>query len=232
VTTQSRSAVIGCVVSIAAFAVLGIAGTRAWRSLCAVALVGAFGWLVVPLIASNAEDGTFDRYATITPAKAVDTAYDYRVDDNAALSHYITQFPFGAGIGMTGPATSFGAGPRPFETRRESFNAETQFNYLTIELGVPGLVLFTAFQVLLLGLVATRLRSVKDPDSRTYLAGAFAPCFVILAGGLGGATTAAPPSAPWFWLTAGMAAYWLVHLRSTVSGARRREPEPHHVPAW
>jgi len=52
----------------------------------------------------------------------------------------------------------------------------------------------------------------------------FAPCFMILAGGLGGPTMSAPPFAPWFWLTAGLAAYWLCRPRAAapVSEPRRR----------
>jgi hypothetical protein len=212
-TSQSRSAMIGAVVAILAFAALGMAGARLSRALGALALVAALAWLVVPTIAANAGPGTFDRYATIAPGKVLGTAYDYREDDNDELGRLVSEFPLGGGLGTVGPARGFGGGERPFETRYEAFNGETHFNYLAIELGVPGLLLFTAFQALLLFLVMTRLRRIPDRDVRTYVAGALAPCFVILAGGLGGPTMSAPPFAPWFWVTAGLAAYWLCQTR-------------------
>jgi O-Antigen ligase len=224
ITSQSRSALIGAVVSVVAFVAIGAAGGRVWRSLGALAVVVALAWLLIPALTSQSEVGSFDRYASIAPSKVVDTAYSYRVDDNSALSHYVTEFPFGGGIGMTGPARAFGDAARPYETRNEGFNGETHFNYLAIELGVPGLLVFMAFQLLILWLVMTRLRRVPDAESRTYLAGMFAPCFMILAGGLGGPTMSAPPFAPWFWLTAGLAAYWLCRPRAAapVSEPRRR----------
>jgi O-antigen ligase len=216
-TSESRSAMIGSVVAVLAFFALGIAGARVWRAAGALALVAAFAWLAVPTIVAHTSKGTFDRYASIAPDKIFGTTYSYRVDDNGAVWHYVTKFPLGAGLGMTGPARDYGAGPLPFQLRGEDFNGETNFNYLTIELGVPGLVVWTSFQILLLWLAMTRLRSIADPDVRTYLAGAFAPCFVILAGGLGNPTMSAPPFAPWFWLTAGLAAYWLCRPRSLPS---------------
>jgi hypothetical protein len=227
-TSQSRSAIIGSVVAVVAFLALGIAGARVWRAVGALAVVAALAWLTVPIIVAGASKGTFDRYASIAPAKIFGTTYNYRVGDNSELWHYVTRFPLGAGFGMTGPARGYGVGPLPFQLRGEDFNGETNFNYLTIELGVPGLVVWTSFQIFLLWLAATRLRSIADRDVRTYLAGAFAPCFVILAGGLGGATMSAPPYAPWFWLTAGMAAYWLCRPRPPLTA--RRVGAPPRVP--
>jgi hypothetical protein len=208
-TSQSRSAVLGMVAVIAAFAVFGLAGARVWRSLAALTLVAAVIWMVAPVLVSQAAPGTFDRYASISPSKVFDTAYDYRSDDNASLGEYITQFPLGQGLGMTGAARTFGEGPLPWATHDSSFNAETNFNALAIELGVAGLLLMTAFQVYVLWLVVTRLRRIGDRDVRTYVAGAMAANVQTLFGGLGGPTMLAPPYAPWFWLTAGIAAYWL-----------------------
>jgi hypothetical protein len=225
-TSQSRSAIIGSIVAVLAFFALGIAGARVWRAIGALAVVAAIAWLAIPIIVAGASKGTFDHYASIAPNKIFGTTYNYRVDDNSALWHYVSRFPLGGGLGMTGPARAYGAQPLPYQLQGESFNSETNFNFLTIELGVPGLVLWTSFAIFLLWLATTRLRSIPDRDVRTYLAGAFAPCFVILGGGLGGPTMSAPPFAPWFWLTAGMAAYWLSRSGPPAIARARGAPPP------
>ncbi len=208
-TSQSRTAIVGVVVAVAAFVALSIAAGRSRRSLAAVLAAVVLAVVTIQFITARADHGSFDRYDSIAPGKVLGTAYNYRVDDNSSLFHYISHLPLGAGLAMTGPAAGFGGGERPVETRDEVLNGETQFNYLAIELGVPGLITFTGFLLLLLWLALTRLRRVQDTRARTYLAGAFSSCFVILTGGLGGPIMSAPPFEPWFWLAAGLAAYWL-----------------------
>ena len=58
-------------------------------------------------------------------------------------------------------------------------SAETQYNYVTDELGLPGLLLWTALSSERDRLAVTRLRRVGDLELRIDLAAMFAP-FVAL----------------------------------------------------
>ena len=224
VTSQSRSCILEAVVAVVAFAVIAMTGGRVWRALSALLLIGALAWVVVPAVSSSADKGTWDRYGSIAPNRVLDTTYNYRIDDFSRISFYATEFPLGAGIGTVGAASSYGGGPRPLETRGVDFNGETQFNFLAIEIGVPGLALFLALEVALLWLALTRVRRIRDAELRMYLAGVFAPCFAIALGGFGGPSTVALPNGPWFWLALGIAAYWLIGERLAAPRAARDGP--------
>jgi hypothetical protein len=223
-TSQSRSCVLEALVVVVAFSALAMAGGRSARALGALVVVAALGFLVVPTISSNTDEGTWDRYDSIAPDRVLDTTYDYRADDFSRISSYVTEFPLGAGLGTVGAASAFGGGERPLETRGVDFNGETQFNFLAIELGVPGLALFLALQALILGLALTRVRRIRDAELRIYIAGVIAPCFAMALGGFGGPSTVALPNAPWFWLALGVAAYWLTRTgaSSTTPAAPNR----------
>jgi hypothetical protein len=217
VTSQSRSSILEAVVTVMAFGLVAVTGGRTWRAMSALLLVGALAFAVLPAVTSNAEHGTWDRYESIAPDRAFDTAYDYRIDDFSQISFYVSEFPFGAGLATVGPAASFAGGPRPLETSGVNFNGETQFNFLAIELGVPGLALFLGLEALILGFALTRVRRIKDGELRIYLAAVCAPCFAMALGGFGGPTTVALPNAPWFWLVFGIVAYWLTGNRTRPS---------------
>ena len=208
-SSQSRSSVLEAVVVVLAFSALAMMGRRSARALGALVLVAALAFLVGSTINSSTDEGTWDRYESIAPDRVLDTTYEYRADDFSRISTYVTEFPLGAGLGTVGAASAFGGGERPLETRGVDFNGETQFNFLAIELGVPGLVLFLALEALILGLALTRVRRIRDAELRIYIAGVMAPCFAMALGGFGGPSAVALPNGPWFWLALGVAAYWL-----------------------
>jgi hypothetical protein len=208
ITSQGRTIIIGAIVAVLAFLFLGLAGRRAVRSVAAVAVAAVIGVVVVPAMLSGTQQGAFDRYASISPDKVAETAYSYRIDDLSYVREYVTRFPLGAGLGTVGPARVFG-GTVP----RGRINGETQFNFLLLELGVAGLVLFVAFAVKLTALIVRRLPRVDDLEARAYLAGMFAPLITVFLIGFAGPTTTAPPFGPYVWLVAGVAAYWLFPRR-------------------
>jgi hypothetical protein len=204
ITSQGRTIVIGSVLVVVSFFFLGLAGKRAVRTLGAMAVVVMIGVVVLPAVFSGASKGTFDRYSSIKPNEVVDTAYSYRIDDLSFMVGYVTRFPLGAGLGTVGPARAFG-GYIP----RSNINGETEFNFLMLELGFPGLLAMTGLAIVLIGRIVRRLPRIRDPEVRTYLAGFLAPFPVLFFLGFAGPSTATPPFAPYFWLVAGVAAYWL-----------------------
>ena len=123
----------------------------------------------------------------------------------AAIPDYATSFPLGKGLGLVGPAAGFGV---DFD-EATALNGESQFTFLLVELGVAGLLIFGALQIKLLAL-ATRLRRIDDPELRLLLAGCTAPLFAVAAMWITGPISATSPTAPYFWFTAGILAFWLI----------------------
>jgi O-antigen ligase len=123
-----------------------------------------------------------------------------------ALGGLITGHPLGVGVGTVGPAAGFGRTVRAMST----YNSEDEWNFLVVETGIAGLVVYVAFVLRLLWLALTRIRRVPDPRGRLYLAALAAPLFGMFVADFSGPTSAAPPTAPFLWLVAGVLSYRLV----------------------
>ncbi len=211
VTSQARVAVIGAIIAAFAFAALTVTSRTAIRALVAVGLTAVIAYGTVSVLTSDSESGAFDRYSSISsPGEAVATSYDYRRDTLARIPEYVVDFPLGAGIGSKGPAASFGGGAN----NQQRLNAESEPTYLLIELGVPGLLVLLAFNVKLFALTVRRVRRLADPELRLLLTAVAAPLFAFFATWVVGVSSATTPSSPYFWLAAGVLAYWLGDRRS------------------
>jgi hypothetical protein len=202
VTSQGRAAVLGSVISVAALVLLGVTSRQSLRPLIAVGAVAAIAAALIPVIVADSATGTFDRYTYIAPKNAVDYAYTYRIDDLSLVPNYIREFPLGTGLGTIGPA----AGSRGVSAR---FNGETNFGFLVIELGLPGLLLLLAFSLRVIWLAVSRIRRLVNAETRLLLAGLTAPLVGILVSWIIGPALATPPFAPYFWFASGALAYWL-----------------------
>jgi hypothetical protein len=128
------------------------------------------------------------------------------------LTGYLGRFPLGAGLGSGGPA----AGQLPAHDR-SGLDAENQFNFLVIELGIPGLLLLLSFNLRLLSLAARRIRAIDDGELRLLLAALTAPLFALLLGWTGGIATTGSAGAAYFWFAAGTLAYWVGGKRPEAS---------------
>jgi O-antigen ligase len=117
-----------------------------------------------------------------------------------------TTYPLGVGVGTVGPAAGFGG----TNVGSVSYNSEDEWNYLVVETGLLGVVIYVAFIFRLMWLALTRIRHVPDATGRLYLAALAAPIFAILVADFSGPTSAALPAAPFLWLVAGILAYRLV----------------------
>jgi hypothetical protein len=202
VTSQNREAIIGAVVAALAFAGLAVAGRRVMATIVGVLVALAVGYLVVSIVGRASGSHIFDRYQSIAPTKVFSTTYDYRKDDFALFGEYVGRFPLGAGLGSGGPAVGFfgGSGPR-------ALNSETEFNFLLIELGIPGVLLLVWFNLRMLAL-ATRVRRLAASGPRLELAAVGAALFGLTATWVAGATTSTVPGGPYFWFAAGILTWW------------------------
>jgi hypothetical protein len=204
-TSQARVAVLGSVCALVAFMLLAIVSRNVTRAVVAVAVGAALSFAVIATLASSAPSGSFDRYASIAPDRAVNTAYEYRKDTIARVPQYALEIPLGAGLGSAGPGATAPGGT----AAGASLDAESEPTYLVIETGVPGLLVMLGLMLRLMALAVRGIMRLPDGELRLLLAGVAAPLFAIFAAGVTGITTAATPVSPYVWFTAGILAWWL-----------------------
>jgi hypothetical protein len=198
-SSQTRLTVVSSIVALAAFAALGVGRRRAGQVIFGVAAAALAVYVVVMLVGT--ESGLFQRYRSIAPTSAIGTTISYRAGNFETFQQYLGEYPFGAGLGTGGPAVGF------FEGRgNKALDSETEFNFLLIELGIPGLLLFLAFTGRLLWLAAGVRR--HDGETRLLLAAVAAPLFAIAVAYVVATPTTSSPSGPYLWFAAGVLAYW------------------------
>ena len=215
VTSQSRGVVVVAVVAVMVFAALALLAGQALRIALGglVAVILAFS--AISFVGSESGDGAFYRYESVKPSKLFGTTVDSRSRTIAEIPDYVRLFPLGAGIGSVGPAASFEGEPLPL-------NAESQFTFMIVELGVIGLLVYIAFQARLLAMVLPGLRRLQDREARLLLAALMTPLVEFIAMWLIGVTTTSSPNAPYIWFAAGTAAWWV--YRSEIRARPRPAP--------
>jgi O-antigen ligase len=202
VTSQSRSVAVVGVVALLVFGMLALVAGQARRLMLAILAVGVLALAAVSFVGSQSGDGAFHRYSSVAPSEVFGTTVNSRSDTIAGIPDYIRKFPLGAGIGSVGPAANFMGEARPL-------NAESQFTFMIVEVGILGLLVFIAFQARLLGLLLARLRRLKDDEARLLLVGLVTPLVSFIALWVIGVTTTSTPNAPYIWFAAGTAVWWL-----------------------
>lgn len=208
ITSQGRTGVIGGFLAFVAFLVLGALSRRTFVTFGGAAVVALIAYLALSGIGGSAESGAFDRYQTIAPGELVGTTTEYRSSTFDDFMDYLTRYPLGAGIGKTGPAAGFVK-----SEQTATLNAESEFTYLLVEAGIPGLLVMLAFTLRLLFLAGSRLRRVADGEARLLLAAIAAPLFALLPIWISTTPTANPPASPYLWFSAGVLAWWLAGRR-------------------
>jgi len=202
VTSQARVVVVGSIISVIAFFIM-TTSTRRWLgTLAAATVVVTVMFLVIGSLTGNANN-TFDRYGSIAPNEVLRTTYEYRKDTLSLIGTYATSFPLGAGLGVVGPGGS------PAGGNGRSLNGESEYTFLLIETGVPGLLVIAGFNLLLLRMIVRRIRRLKDRDTQILLAAIAAPLFALVISWVVGASTASTPGSPYMWFAAGILVYWL-----------------------
>lgn len=220
-TSQARVAVVGSIVAGFAFLALTVSSRRALSTLLAAGVAAIIALVVVSAVRGATGGDAFQRLEGIAPDEIVTTAFDYRSDTFSKLPEYVSEIPLGAGLGTTGPA----AGALGVEA--EAFESESQPSFLLIELGLLGAIVFLAFNVRVLTLSVRRIRRMNDPRTRALLAALAASLFAIFVTGFVGSTSAATPSAPFYWFAIGVLAYWIGSDRFAASAfAAPADPGP------
>jgi hypothetical protein len=208
VTSLARTDVLGGVLAVAAFALLSLnAGRKATRALGVLLVVGVISVLVIPILTSNIGSAVFSRYESISPGKAATTSVNYREKDLTQIPTDIKNYPFGAGLSIVGAGATFGGNAGAI-VEGHLASAESQYNYVTLELGLPGLLLWVALSLKIITLVVRRLRRIEDIELRLSLAGVFATFIAFTIMGFVGPTMSSLPFGPYFWFSVGIAAYW------------------------
>ena len=205
----SRTDVLGAVVILFAFTVLSFsAGHRAARPLLAILVIGALAIPLVSVLTSAEGTAIFTRYASIRPEQAASSSTGYKAVSLGQIPKAIAADPFGFGLGTAGPASTFG-GHTTVKLEGHGFSSETEYNFIVNELGLPGLIFWGSFSVMLALLVLRGLPHVEDPDVRIALAAVFAVLAGLTVEGFAGAYSAGSAGGPYFWFAAGIGAYWL-----------------------
>jgi hypothetical protein len=214
ITSQSRGVVVAAVLILLAFVLLSATSRNRFTSLVGLALAVAASVLVVQAIIGSVGSSAV-RYKALSPTSLVQTTNTARGKSIADIPHNLVTYPFGAGLGVAGPATSAPGG----SPLAGNLDAETELSFLTLETGIPGMLVYIGFVVALLVIGVRRCRHEPDPEARVLLAALIAPLFGIFALFASSATSPAVPTGPYVWAVGGIVAYWLVTLPAT-----RRRP--------
>ena len=224
ITSEARVDVLAGVIAVIAFAGLTATGRAGGKTLLGIGVGVTLAVTVLSVVIADTQPGSFSRYESISnPKEALVTAYNYRGSVIAEVPKYAVKIPFGAGFGSRGPAGSFGGG------KQNEFNGESEPTYLQIEVGLPGLIVMTGFNLALLFISLTRIRVVADRETRIMLAAIAAPLFALFAGWFAGVATATSPGSPYLWFAAGVLSWWLLGGGSRAVAAK---PRPLRETRW
>ncbi|MEJ7784694.1 MAG: hypothetical protein WKF96_07815 [Solirubrobacteraceae bacterium] len=207
-TSGSRAGLVIVAVSVAAFGLLAASSRTASRLIVGLAVSGVLVYAVFQQLGPN--NSTTKRATTITPGKIVPTYQKERGSSALKVGEYALRYPLGVGVGTVGPAGRiFG----PVE-QRERLNAETLWNFLVIETGLPGLAAILLMLLSLMSLALIRIRRINDLTLRLSLAAVAAPLFGIFGASFAGPTTIGVPAGPYLWFAVGVLSYWLIQARA------------------
>ena len=214
-TSLQREAVLGGVAALVAFAFLSLSAGRAVaRPLGALLAIIATVVVFVLVVSSSFNSEVFSRYSSISPSSAGSTTVNYRAHTIAEIPTDIRHFPFGAGLATVGAAAGFGG---EGTTR---LSGESQYNYVAVELGVAGLILWVAFSASIIALAARSIRRIPDLEIRMSLSAVFAAFIAFTLMGFGGSTMSSLPFGPFFWFSVGIASFWFKENRLELPPSR------------
>jgi hypothetical protein len=227
VTSEGRGVIVASVIVLLCFLQLRAGSRNRTTSIVGLALALIASVFVIQLVVSSA--GSSLRYHGLDPSSIVQTTNQARGRSIAAIPHNLTTYPFGAGLAVAGPASGVAPGAT---TLSGTVDSETEFSFLTLETGIPGMLVVTGFTITLLVLAFRRCRYEPDPEARVLLAAIIAPVAGILALFFASALTPTVPAGPYLWAVGGIEAYWLVTRQSArkhgVGAERLKHAGPEH----
>lgn len=217
VTSQSRSVIVAAAIAVVIFALLSLLAGQALRIALAGVAALVLALSAVSVVGGESQNDAFYRYTSVAPSSVVSTTLESRRNTLEQIPLYAQEFPLGAGIGSVGPAASFDGAPKPL-------NAESQFTFMIVELGIAGLLVYMAFQARILAGVVAGLRWLRDTEARLLVVALVTPLVAFMALWVTGVTTTSSPNAPYIWFAAGTAMWWM--YRSEPLESRRRSAPP------
>ena len=207
ITSQGRGVLVSAVATALAYGVMTATSQRRLANLSGLAVTALVAYFVITSIVGGAGGNAF-RYQGLSAAKilATTTSSGGRPGQLHAIGVAAYSYPLGAGLGTAGPAASTGGASSIAGT----VNAESEFSFLILEAGIPGMVVLVGFAILLLLLGVSRCRREPDPRTRALLAAIISPIAGIIVIFYASADTVTVPDGPFLWFAGGVIAYWLV----------------------
>jgi len=216
-TSQARTAVVAAVIAVIAFLLLTVTSRRGLVTIVVAAILTVATYAGVTTLFGTVASGP-NRYGSIAPTTVISTTISDRQATLSLIPTYLIDYPLGAGIGSAGPAGGSAVGG---QADGAGLNAESEPNFLLIELGIPGLVAMLAltFCALKMGIA---LRRVAERRLQYALAALTAVLLALCCIWVVGATTANSPTSPFIWLSFGIIAYWYSEMRAGRVAVRPR----------
>ena len=211
-TSQSRLIVVSSVVAVFLYALLSATTAERRRALAAMAVSVGVAYLVIGALDASGSYNVFERYESIRPGSLFETTQRDRGGSLAFIPQYLEEFPFGHGIGRSGPASSEASA-----AGAQGVNAENEFNLLITEVGIPGLLVLMTLWLRVLFDGVRAARSAAEPE-RPYLAALVAAFAAATTTWFVATATVSSPMGPFFWTLAG-----IIAAAATV---QRGEPRP------
>ncbi|HEX3510322.1 MAG TPA: hypothetical protein VHT27_04395 [Solirubrobacteraceae bacterium] len=213
-TGLGRLQVVGAVLAVLIFTLLSFSmGRKVTRPLAVIAGVIMLALPAGALFVSAVGGNTFSRYESIAPGNVSTETKDTKVQSLEQIPNVIQSDPFGVGLGSAGAAAGFGGLNQLQGIGAHVVSAETQYNFILDELGLPGLILWVALDIRLMSIGLRGLRRVRDLEVRLYLAALLATFIGLVIMGFSGPSTGSAAFGPFYWSTAGIFAYWFIARR-------------------
>ena len=207
ITSQGKGVIVAAVATVLAQGILTATSERRASRLALLSIVVALTYVLVTAILPNPSSGAY-RYQGLSASKILGTIAQERPGQLHAIGFAMTSYPLGAGLGTGGPAAGASGGSQ----LDGDLNTESEFSFLVVEAGIPGLVAVVGFTLLLLGVGFRRCRRVPDHETRALLAAVISPLAGILVLFYVSPNTVTVPDGPYLWFAGGLIAYWLVSL--------------------
>ena len=208
VTSQARGAIVASVVILLAYALMVVTSRGRVASVIGVVLAGLVVLFAAHQVVGSVGGSSSLRYEGLNTANVVQTAEKARGRSIAHIPNNLASYPLGAGLGVAGPSASApGASPLTLSGR---VDAETEVSFMTLETGIPGMLVLIGFVITLFATGVQRCRREPDRETRLLLAALVAPLAGALLLFMASAVTAAVPGAPYVWAVGGVISYWLI----------------------
>jgi len=207
ITGLGRLQVIGALLSVVFFILFAsFAGRQARRSIAALLTVVLLAIPVGLAFVTVVRSGTFKRYSTFESSSASEIA-THKSAAYTLIPKQLAALPFGVGLGTVGAVG--GVGGRVTDLfNGHTVSAETQYNLLADEVGIPGLLVWVLLSGYVVVIFARGLRTIRDPDLAILLAAAGAPFAAMIVTGFSGPFETSSALGTYFWLAIGLTAYW------------------------